>query len=187
LPEELRAIFAELGLTVIYVTHDQDEALTVADRVVLLDAGRLVADGTPEALWMRPPNAWTARFLGFRNIAPAQVVAAGLETPWGRIPYRPGPGHPAGSGLTVVVRPAALVASADGPIRGHVAQRRFRGDHVSLIIAVEGAPPLHVEAREGVLPATGDAVALAVLPGGFHLIEGSDGPAAGAATLPSGT
>ena len=187
LPEELRAIFAELGLTVIYVTHDQDEALTVADRVVLLDHGRLVADGTPEALWMRPPNAWTARFLGFRNIAPAQVVEDGLDTPWGRLPYQPDPGDPRGPDLTVVVRPAALVPSAEGPILGSVAHRRFRGDHVSLIIAIDGAPPLHVEAREGVLPAIGDAVALTVRAGGFHLIERADGSTTGAAALPSGT
>ncbi len=86
LPDELRTIFSQLGLTVIYVTHDQDEALGVADRVVLLDGGRLVADGTPEELWNAPPDEWTARFLGFRNIAPGRFGDGLLRTPWGDLP-----------------------------------------------------------------------------------------------------
>ena len=173
LPEELRAIFGELGLTVIYVTHDQDEALSVADRVVLLDAGRIVADGTPEALWTRPPTAWVARFLGFRNIAPARLQGDLLETPWGRLPASVA-GTPASSGaVTVVLRPAALVPAADGPIRGRVVARRFRGDHVLLVVEAPEAPPLHMEAREGELPAVGDDIALTLLPGGAHVIDGA--------------
>jgi thiamine transport system ATP-binding protein len=181
LPEELRSIFAELGLTVIYVTHDQDEALSVADRVAILADGRIVAEGTPEALWTRPPTAWTARFLGFRNVAPGRLDGTALETPWGRLPRTataaPGSAEPVAGGtaargeVTVVLRPGALVPAPDGPIGGRVAARRFRGDHVLLIVEVEGAPALHVEAREGALPEVGAEVRLAVLPGGAHLIE----------------
>src|SRR5690606_14963568 len=69
LPTELRAIAQRLGLTVLYVTHDQEEAFSVADRVVILDEGRVVADGTPEALWSHPPTRFVASFLGFRNVA----------------------------------------------------------------------------------------------------------------------
>ena len=171
LPEELRAIFAELGLTAIYVTHDQDEALTVADRVVLLDAGRIVADGSPEQLWTRPPTAWAARFLGFRNIASARWVDGLLETPWGRLPASVSDAVPGPGGVTVVLRPAALVTAPLGPIRGRVAARHFRGDHVQLVVEAGSATPLQVEAREGELPAVGDEVRLAVLPGGAHVIE----------------
>ncbi len=170
LPEELRAIFGELGLTVIYVTHDQDEALSVADRVVLLAEGRLVADGTPELLWTHPPSAWTARFLGFRNVAPGRRVGDTLETPWGRLPAALTGSGAADGEVTVVLRPAALVAVSDGPIRGCVAARRFRGDHVQLLVEVDGAPILHVEAREGELPAVGDHISLALRPGGAHVI-----------------
>jgi thiamine transport system ATP-binding protein len=173
LPEELRAIFAELGLTAIYVTHDQDEALTVADRVVLLDRGRLVAEGTPEQLWSHPPTAWAARFLGFRNIAPARLVKGHLETPWGRLPASLAADTRVTGTVTVVLRPAALVAAVDGPIRGRVASRRFRGDHVLLVVAVGEAAELHVEARDGDLPGVGDDITLAVLPGGVHIIDES--------------
>ena len=171
LPEELRAIFGELGLSVIYVTHDQDEALSVADRVVVLADGRIVADGTPEELWSRPPDAWTARFLGFRNVAPARLAAGILDTPWGRLPAELAGEDVADGEVTVVLRPAALVATSDGPIRGRVSARRFRGDHVLLLIAVGDAPALHVEAREGELPAVGDEIALSLRRGGAHIIE----------------
>ena len=170
LPEELRAIFAELNLGVIYVTHDQDEALSVADRVVLLADGRLVAQGTPEELWTHPPSAWAARFLGFRNVADGRRDAGELQTPWGRLPDEGI--DPAVTGeVTVVLRPAALVPASDGPIRGRVAARRFRGDHVLLLVEVAGAPTLHVEAREGDLPAVGDDITLALRPGGAHVIS----------------
>lgn len=189
LPEELRAIFAELALTVVYVTHDQDEALTVADRVAVLEGGRVVAEGTPEELWTHPPNAWTARFLGFRNVAQAQVTATGIETAWGRLPLELVPSPPDPGRVSVVLRPAALALSADGPIRGRVVTRRFAGDHVLLVVGVSDAPPLHVEAREGDLPAVGDEIALEVRRGGVHVIV--EGTAAGTTksqgALPSGT
>ena len=178
LPEELRAIFDELGLTVIYVTHDQDEALSVADRVLLLRAGRVAAEGTPEALWTRPPSPWVARFLGFRNVGGGHLRDGQLRTPWGDLSLGSAGASaslPPEGPVTVVVRPAALVPSTDGPIRGRVAARRFRGDHVQLIVEVGSAPPLHVEAREAQLPTVGERVAFAVRPGGLHLIAGADG------------
>ncbi|HKZ91941.1 MAG TPA: ABC transporter ATP-binding protein [Candidatus Limnocylindrales bacterium] len=191
LPEELRGIFADLGLTTIYVTHDQDEALSIADRVVVLDAGRLVADGTPEALWRHPPSAWLARFLGFRNVAVARLAHGRLETPWGVLPReaahpevipgaeRPGASAPssASGAVTVVLRAAGLVAAADGPIRGTVTSRHFRGDHVLLMVEVADAPTLQVEARVGEVPSVGEAVSLRVLPGSAHLIGPGTAPA----------
>ena len=171
LPEELRAIFGELGLTVIYVTHDQDEALSVADRVVLLADRTSVADGTPEELWTHPPSAWTARFLGFRNVAPRSPGRRHLETPWGRLPAalarfqrRRRRGH----GRAAAGRPGGRDPTA--PSAAACAARRFRGDHVQLLVEVDGAPILHVEAREGELPAVGDHISLALRPGGAHVI-----------------
>ena len=185
LPEELRSIFADLELTVIYVTHDQDEALTVADRVVLLHEGRLVADGTPEELWTFPPTAWAARFLGFRNIVGAHLLGDVLETPWGRLPAGTATRLPDAREVTLVLRAAGLAATADGPIRGRVTARRFRGDHALLEIDVAGAPPLQVEAREGALPVVGEPVALTPLPGAIHVIAEADRTADPPSALPS--
>ena len=175
LPEELRAIFGELGLTVIYVTHDQEEALSVADRVVLLDVGEIVADGTPEQLWLRPPTAWAARFLGFRNVAAALLHGARLETPWGSLPAslatRTTMASVPDGEVMVVLRPEGLVPAAEGSIRGIVRGRRFRGDHVLLQVAVGEAPWLSVEARGDALPGIGDELSLHVRPGAVHIMS----------------
>jgi thiamine transport system ATP-binding protein len=177
LPEELRALFRSLGLAALYVTHDQDEALSVADRVLILERGRVVADDTPEALWSRPPSAWVARFLGSRNVADATIEADGtLATPWGRlaVPQEPGPAlappESRDRTVSVVLRPASLRPDPAGPIRGTVATRRFGGDHVLLGVAVGDAPVLHVEARWAELPAIGDPIGLGVEAAGLHVI-----------------
>jgi thiamine transport system ATP-binding protein len=182
LPEELRAIFSDLGLTTLYVTHDQDEALSVADRVVILDAGRIAADGTPEALWSRPPGAWVARFLGFRNVAAGRLERGRLVTPWGSLPGEAIDGKhaakadPAGGdavAVSVMLRAAGLATVADGPIHGLVVGRRFGGDHVLFTVQVPGAPDLQVEARGGDWPAVGQAITLRPLPESVHLMPAS--------------
>jgi thiamine transport system ATP-binding protein len=171
LPEELRAIFRSLGLAALYVTHDQDEALSVADRVLILDGGRVVADDTPEALWSRPPSAWVARFLGLRNVVDATIGSDGsLETPWGRLAAPTGIAIGDDRRMTVVLRASGLRPDPDGPIRGRVTSRRFAGDHVLLGVDIGHGPRLHVEARWAALPSVGDAIALAVDPGGLQVI-----------------
>ena len=69
-----------------------------------------------------------------------------------------------------MLRPAALVSASGGPIQGRVASRRFRGDHVLLVVDVADAPPLHVETRDGEWPARGDTIELEVRPGGAYVI-----------------
>ena len=182
LPDELRAIFASLELTVVYVTHDQDEALTVADQVALLDEGKVVAEGRPEALWTRPPSAWAARFLGARNVAEAAIENDVLQTPWGMLAVADlqltHDGKPAVTtgAVTVVMRPSAFSLDAGGPIRGRVSARRFAGDHVLLTLVAIGtgvaidAEPLTVEVRGGAIPAVGADVGVRPLPGSTHII-----------------
>ncbi len=172
LPDELRSIFTTLGLTVIYVTHDHDEALSVADRVVLLHAGRIVADDPPERLWTAPPSAWAASFLGLRNVAPAVITGGVLETPWGRLPLPAGlQPAPVGPRVTVVIKPGGLSPSPDGSISGTITERRFRGDHVLLGVATGTDGLLSVEARWGRLPEPGDRIRLAVDDEAVHVID----------------
>jgi putative spermidine/putrescine transport system ATP-binding protein len=70
---ELKRIHLELGRSTIYVTHDQDEALSLADRVVVLRDGRVQQIGVPEDVYARPANLDVARFMGYRNIIPLEV------------------------------------------------------------------------------------------------------------------
>jgi thiamine transport system ATP-binding protein len=158
LPEELRGIFSRLGLTTIYVTHDQDEALSIADRVVVLHDGRLVADGTPELVWRHPPSAWVARFLGFRNVAEATLRAGLASTPWGAVGLPGAADGPA----TLVLRPEALSLTEGAGLAGTVEARRFQGDHVRVVVVTDAGGRLELEVRDGRPPEVGERVAVSV-------------------------
>jgi putative spermidine/putrescine transport system ATP-binding protein len=87
---EIRRIHRELGRTTIYVTHDQDEALSLADRIVVLQDGTMQQIGSPEEVYARPANLHVARFMGFRNILDLDVESitgdeATLRGPWGAL------------------------------------------------------------------------------------------------------
>jgi thiamine transport system ATP-binding protein len=169
LPAELRAIAFGLGLTVLYVTHDQEEAFGVADRVVILRDGRIVADGSPEGLWTTPPDAFVASFLGFRNVAGAEVAGGVARTPWGELAL---PGVADGR-VTLVLRPEALSLAAGG-LAGVVEARRFRGDHVRVVIATDAGAGLELEVRDGRLPEVGERVAVAVDGERLNVIPAAD-------------
>lgn len=81
---ELRQLFADLGITAIYVTHDQEEAFALADHVVVMRAGRVEQEGRPEEVWRQPTGEWVARFLGLANIVDARLEDGWAVTSWGR-------------------------------------------------------------------------------------------------------
>ncbi|MFH1907808.1 MAG: ABC transporter ATP-binding protein, partial [Chloroflexota bacterium] len=87
LQDELRGILHATGIPAIYVTHDQEEAFAIADRVLLLNDGEIVRDGSPSEVWNEPRSAWEARFLGLGNVVEGVVRSnAGkltVETPAG--------------------------------------------------------------------------------------------------------
>jgi thiamine transport system ATP-binding protein len=173
LPLELRALFERLGLTVVYVTHDQDEALAVADRTVVLHDGIVEADAESEELWARPPTAFVARFLGYRNVAAARRTATGFATPWGALARTSGGGESGSPDESVIVllRPEGVsIASPALPeptdvarLSGVITARRFRGDHFVVVVDVHGTP-LEVELRAPPIPRVGDAVDVLVEP-----------------------
>ncbi|PVZ19675.1 MULTISPECIES: ABC transporter ATP-binding protein [unclassified Pseudomonas] len=76
---EIKRIHRELGTTIIYVTHDQEEAMTMSDRICLMNAGQIEQLGTPDELYFRPRTLFAADFLGESNLLPATVAAAGSE------------------------------------------------------------------------------------------------------------
>jgi thiamine transport system ATP-binding protein len=159
---ELRRLFVARGTTVLAVTHDQAEAFALADRVVVMDAGRIAQVGTPEDVWTRPASAFVARFLGFENVV-ATVIAGGVaETPWGPLPVPPG--TPDGS-CDLLVRPAGVRLDPDGPLTATVGARTFRGESVVLRLTPEHGPDLDATHRPDHAPSPGDAVRLRFDPG----------------------
>ena len=122
---EIRRICKEAGLTAIYVTHDQKEALSIADRLAILDSGQIQQIGAPQEVYRHPRTAFVAGFIGETNLLSGTVadVAGGstlVETPVGRIRSTQAPDHPlpAGTHVTLSIRPEALrlhQAPADAP------------------------------------------------------------------------
>ncbi len=157
--DELATVFGELRVPIVYVTHDQEEAFTVAERVVIMRDGRSAAAGSPVGLWSRPPDAWTASFLGFHNVGDADILAGVARSPWGQVPL---PAEADGA-VTLVLRPESLsLIGQGGAIDGRVTALRFHGDHVRVAIAADGGSSLELEVREGPLPEIGQRVSVAV-------------------------
>jgi thiamine transport system ATP-binding protein len=85
---ELRKILNEMRVTALYVTHDQDEAMALGDRMVIMQRGRIEQIGTPSEVYTHPATPFVARFLGFTNLLPARPALAGVETPLGHFPKK---------------------------------------------------------------------------------------------------
>lgn len=156
---ELRGLFRELGTTVLAVTHDQGEAFALADRVVVMQDGRIAQSGTPLEVWQRPATEFVARFLGFDNVVEATVQGGAAATPWGPVPV---PDGTADGPCRLLVRPAGvrLTAAPDG-LRATVESRTFRGTHVSLLLRPAGGPQLEAACTLRDAPEVGERVGLA--------------------------
>ena len=138
--DEIRDLQQRLAITTIYVTHDQEEAMAVSDRIVVMSQGRVVQVGTAEDLYHRPRSRFVAEFIGRVNLVPARVagVAGGtaeLDVLDHRLVVRhDGAGLCAGEAAGLVLRPEALeIVRADDPramLHGVVAARTFLGEKV---------------------------------------------------------
>jgi putative spermidine/putrescine transport system ATP-binding protein len=136
LREEIRRIQLELGITTVFVTHDQAEALSVADRVGVLRQGRLEQVASPDELYERPATAFVAEFVGTMNRLPAEPVDGGVRLLGVR---RPVTGAlPSAGPLVALVRPESLTVAADPSGAGRVVTRTFSGATTRLAVALPG-------------------------------------------------
>lgn len=155
---ELRQLLAGLGVTALYVTHDQEEAFGLADRVVVVDRGRTLQIGTPEEVWGAPAGEQVARFLGLRNVLEAVVDGGRGQTAAGPIPVPPGTPH---GPARLLVRPTAFRVDPAGAIEGVVRSRVFRGGDYSVEIEIGSTV---VEAILPGSPRPGERVRLSIEP-----------------------
>jgi thiamine transport system ATP-binding protein len=162
--DELALLFTQLGLPIIYVTHDQEEALAVGDRVAVLNHGRLEALMAARDLWLTPPNEFVARFLGMNNVGSMKPT---VETPWGTLDATDVPAN----ATRVLIRPDALTLDPDGSLSGVVNAVAFRGESTTLLVRPAAAPDgPNLEARipstAGDPPVVGARVSFRVDPSG---------------------
>jgi iron(III) transport system ATP-binding protein len=139
LRETLRAEVAEiirpLGVTVVLVTHDREEAFTLADRIALIRDGAVVQEGTPEELYFAPASRWAAEFVGAGNVLTGRVVGGVVETPIGAFPAN---GASAAQAAEVLVRPELLELEPDPAGAAEVVAREFRGHDVFYRVLLDG-------------------------------------------------
>jgi spermidine/putrescine transport system ATP-binding protein len=149
---ELKQIQRQVGITFIYVTHDQEEALTMSDRIAVMNEGVVQQQGTPEEIYERPVNAFVAGFIGISNLLPGVVEDHSVRLRTGQlVPAQLDPGMAAGESVLVCVRPEKLRLNrkpGDGQasVEGTVVETVYLGTATQYL--VELAPDLRLVAIE---------------------------------------
>lgn len=144
---DLRLILKAVGVTALYVTHDQQEALAVADRVVVLNAGQIEQIGPPEQIYRQPATPFVARFLGFANLLPATVELGQwptVTTPIGALTLAADAARPTPGSYTLLIRPQAAQQLAPGvtaqptpnQLQGRLTHSSFRGSYYQVGVEV---------------------------------------------------
>ena len=137
---ELKRIQQSLGITFIYVTHDQEEALAMSDTVVVMDAGRIQQIGTPEDIYNEPKNAFVADFIGESNILDGIMRADGVVEIFNRKFQCLDKGFLPDEPVDVVIRPedVDIVPEDQGQLKGTVTSVTFKGVHYDTIVDFYG-------------------------------------------------
>jgi ABC-type sugar transport system ATPase subunit len=176
---ELVELQERLATTFVYVTHDQVEAMTMADRIAIINEGALQQVGHPQAVYERPHNLFVARFIGSppMNTVPGRVVVDGdgtsVDLGGQRIPVAPLAAEPLADGAAVVigVRPEHLVVDPDGPVKATVRAVEWLG-HERLVLCDLGDAEITVRQASSDDPVrTGDTLPLSADPGEVHLFD----------------
>ena len=158
--DELKAIQRHVGTTFVHVTHDQEEAMAIADRIVVMNAGRIEDHGSPARIYRQPASLFAADFMGEINHIPAQVTQVGVETPFGTLPASGQPRGPA----VVCIRPEAIGTGGAQIALGAACVRdaAFFGTHVRAHLIPDAAPELVLIAHlpPGSVPGVGDRLDL---------------------------
>ena len=179
---EIRSLQKKLGITTVYVTHDQEEAMAISDRIAVMNKGGIAQIGDAEELYRRPASVFVARFIGHANLLPTSVTSIGAGSVEIDIA---GQRHIVvaqcgdlrlGQAVTAVIRPEALgicdASKSDGGLMGRVASCTYLGDKCEYVVDLAGAELQVIKANpqpsDRILPGT--AVHLNLPAAGIHLL-----------------
>ena len=177
--DELRGMLRAFGgraQTALYVTHDQQEAFALADRVALMNAGRIVQVGAPEEVYNSPASPFVARFLGLTNLVEAAPDAdSAFTTAIGRfrLTSRASRSTPHASRLTLLLRPdCARLSGSANRLRVRILERSFSGVYTRLLTQPERGPHLIFDFPPQPLPQVGETVDLFLDPERITVLQG---------------
>ena len=169
---ELKRIQQEMGITFIYVTHDQEEALAMSDTVVVMDGGRIQQIGTPEDIYNEPKNAFVADFIGESNIIDGIMRADGVVEIFNRRFQCLDSGFEKNEPVDVVIRPedVDIVPENEGQLKGTVTAVTFKGVHYDIIVDFYGFKWL-IQTTD--LSPVGSRIGIKIDPDGIHVMKKS--------------
>jgi len=154
--DELKALQHRLGLTFVFVTHDQNEALSMADHLAVFNEGRIAQIGTPQDIYDRPRTRFVADFVGSSNVLPPELTRAlGGPEAWASL------------------RPEATRLATVGTVTGTVTALRYLGSGTRVVLQANGTEIAALVPAGQVVPAEGDTTAITFDPGALHLMEGA--------------
>jgi iron(III) transport system ATP-binding protein len=166
---ELKQLQRRTGITFVYVTHDQAEALALSDMVAVIHGGKLQQFGTPHEVYAKPSNRIVADFMGLVNLVPAKVTSATngsgtIEAPGGiklQVPLSHGIG--AGDSVEVSIRPENIHLAASGNgTRATISERTFLGNISEYYASLDSGPTLRVQTHPAQVFAVGDNVSIEI-------------------------
>ena len=170
---ELKKIQQQLGITFIFVTHDQEEALSMSDRVVVMDGGKIQQVGTPQDIYNEPENAFVADFIGESNILDGVMRKDYLAEFSGKKFECLDSGFGENENVDVVVRPedVDIVSPEKGMLQGTVTSITFLGVHYEIIVDIGGFKWMIQTTDESKV---GDRVGLYIEPDAIHIMKKSE-------------
>jgi putative spermidine/putrescine transport system ATP-binding protein len=169
LRSELNRLLRALGITAIYVTHDQSEAMELGDRIVVMRRGAIAQIGSPREIYFEPKDRFVAEFIGAANIIEAPLEGGHLMLPGGRQPVGGGASLPA---AVAMVRPETIgiVAAGNASLTGTIDSISFVGDRQRMTVSGAAHKPLAVDAPNRIVAKPGERVGLSIAPGAVRLL-----------------
>lgn len=157
---DIDSLLRRLGITAVYVTHDQAEAMSLGDRIVVMNKGKAVQVGTPREIYFKPADAFVADFIGTMNRITGQVGDGLFSAKGGQVPW---PGHAAGA-LEILFRPenVELASSPENAFTGTVAASFFLGDRNRVLVDGIGEDQITLETSNLVALNEGDTISFRI-------------------------
>ncbi|HEY4251362.1 MAG TPA: ABC transporter ATP-binding protein, partial [Roseomonas sp.] len=138
---EIKRLHRDTGATIVFVTHDQEEALALSDRICLMNNGRIEQLGPPREIYEQPANLFAADFIGLSNVLRGRVTAAGLQTADGIVPCHAATTAVSGE-AALVVRPEHVRLVPDGVLRGRLTESIYAGSEFRLVVTLASGATL---------------------------------------------
>jgi putative spermidine/putrescine transport system ATP-binding protein len=166
---ELNRLLRALGITTIYVTHDQSEAMELGDRIVVMQKGSIAQIGTPREIYFTPKNRFVAEFIGAANIIESPLENGHLVLPGGRQPIGGDANLPA---AVAMIRPETIrvVEAGGAPLSGTIDSVSFIGDRQRVIVSGASGKFLTVDAPNTIKAQAGERIGLLIAPDAVRLL-----------------